>query len=125
MNLRIVGLVGLCGVLVGVFASQVYSAQQEERGGYIIAQINIHDRDEYAKYGQGFAEIFRAHKGESVAFSEEPLALEGSWDFTRTVVVRFPTKQAALDWYNSKEYQEIVKHRWAASEANLVVIEGR
>ena len=125
MNLRIVGMAMLCGACLGFAASKVYSVQQEERGGYLIAQINIHDRDEYAKYGQGFAEIFRAHKGESVAFSEEPVELEGSWDFTRTVVVRFPSKQAALDWYNSKEYQQIAKHRWAASEANIVLIEGR
>ena len=55
--------------------------------------------------------------------SDSPEVLEGSWDYTRTVVLRFESKEAALGWYRSPEYQEIVKHRWAASKANLVVLE--
>lgn len=112
------------GLLLGTLAGSAFS-KQEDRGGYIVAQINIHDRDEYAKYGAGFGAIFRAHQGESVAFSEEPDVLEGSWDYGRTVIIRFPSKAAAMAWYESPEYQEILKHRLAAATSNLVLIEGR
>ncbi len=112
------------GLLLGAWAGTAFS-KQEERGGYIVAQINIHDRDEYAKYGAGFGEIFQKHNGEGVAFSEAPEVLEGSWDYGRTVVIRFPSKAAAKAWYESPEYQKILQHRLAAATSNLVLIEGR
>jgi uncharacterized protein (DUF1330 family) len=42
----------------------------------------------------------------------------------RTVVLAFPTRQAALDWYRSEEYTEIRKLRDGAAEAILYVVDG-
>ena len=98
---------------------------QQETPAYIVAQINIHDTEEYSKYGAEFGPIFTRHAGQGVAFSEAPDVLEGEWDYGRTVVLRFQSRKAALGWYNDPDYQRIVKHRWAASDANLILIEGR
>ena len=91
----------------------------------LVAQINIADRDEYRQYEAGFGEIFRKYEGKSAGFSESPEILEGEWDYTRTVVIRFESREAAHAWYYSPEYQELAKHRWAGSEANIVLIDGR
>lgn len=91
---------------------------------YIVAQIDIVDRDEYRKYEAGFLEIFLKYEGKILAGSEEPSVLEGAWPFTRTVIIEFPSKESALAWYQSDEYQALAKHRFAASTANMVLLEG-
>ena len=41
-----------------------------------------------------------------------------------TVIVSFPTKADALDWYNSPEYTAARAHHMAGSEYMVTVIEG-
>ena len=41
------------------------------------------------------------------------------------VILRFPTMQAARDWYHSPAYQTIAAHRFAGSRYRAFVIEGR
>ncbi len=89
---------------------------------YFLAQITIRDREGYQKYLDGFDEIFGRYKGIVVAVDEHPTVLEGSWPFSRTVLIRFPDEAEARRWYDSPEYRELVKHRHGSSEANIVLI---
>jgi uncharacterized protein (DUF1330 family) len=91
---------------------------------YIVAQITIHDREEYARYEAKFLDVFTQFKGEMLAVSETAVVVEGQWPCTRTVLIKFPTVDEAQRWYNSPEYQAIAKHRFAASSGNAVIIEG-
>ena len=90
---------------------------------YIIAKINIEDRIEYAKYEEGFAEIFSKYKGRLLSVDEAPEILEGSWSCTRTVLIEFPSRDDAMMWYRSDEYQDLAKHRFSASDADIVLID--
>ena len=80
---------------------------------YLVAQIEIADREQYSDYEAGFVEVFLKYKGKMLAVDEQPDLLEGSWPFTRTVLIEFPSSEAALDWYRSDEYQDLAKHRFA------------
>ena len=41
------------------------------------------------------------------------------------VIIEFPSKQAALDAFNSSEYQELSKLRWANStDTNITIMDG-
>ena len=41
------------------------------------------------------------------------------------VIIEFPSKQAAIDAFNSSEYQELSKLRWANStDANITIMDG-
>lgn len=91
---------------------------------YLIAQLKIHDRSEYAKYEAGFMEIFESHGGTLRAVDEEPRVLEGEWPFTRTVLIEFPSEVAAMGWYESEAYQRLVQHRFTASDGNAVLLKG-
>jgi uncharacterized protein (DUF1330 family) len=91
---------------------------------YIVAQINIEDRDTYARYEAGFMEIFDRYEGELLAVDEAVTALEGSWEYTRTVIIQFPDEAAARSWYDSDDYQALAQHRFAASAANLAIVQG-
>lgn len=90
---------------------------------YIVAQIDIRDRELYGKYEQGFPEVFARYQGELLVVSEEPVVVEGEWPFTRTVLIRFPSAEAARGWYESPEYQAIAQHRFRAAKTNAVLVE--
>ena len=89
---------------------------------YGIALINIDDRDGYSTYEQGFFEVFSKYRGELLAVDEAPRVKEGKWDFTRTVIVKFPSETEFNRWYHSDEYQALAKHRFKASAAHLAVV---
>jgi len=91
---------------------------------YLVATINIHDRAEYAKYEADFMEVFSQFEGSILAADESPTTLEGDWTATRTVLISFPNADAAMEWYQSDAYQEIAKHRFAASTANVAMLKG-
>ena len=91
---------------------------------YVVAQINIHDRDRYAQYEAGFMDVFAQYGGAILAVDEAPAVLEGQWSCTRTVLIRFADDAGARAWYDSEAYQELAYHRWAASAADIALLHG-
>ena len=89
---------------------------------YIIARFNIHDRSEYDKYSAGFLEVFEKFDGKMLSIDEDPMVLAGAWDDTRSVIIEFPSKESALTWMNSDDYQAIAKHRNAGSIVNSILV---
>lgn len=90
---------------------------------YIIAEITIHDRDTYARYEAGFAEVFTRYNGTMLAVDDAPRCLEGEWSATRSVLISFPSAEEADAWYASQAYQDLAKHRLAASSGNIIVVD--
>ena len=91
---------------------------------YVIATINIHDRERYAEYEAGFMTIFINYGGAMLSVDEAPRVLEGKWAFTRTVLIRFESVEAAESWFFSPEYQDLARHRHAAAESHCVIVIG-
>ncbi len=91
---------------------------------YIVAQITIEDRAEYALYEAGFAEVFAPYKGKLLAVDEDPTVVEGNWPYTRTVLIEFPSKHDANAWYRSDAYRRLAQHRFRAANANIVFVDG-
>jgi len=50
--------------------------------------------------------------------------LEGVWNFKRNVIIKFPSYEKALEWYNSDEYNKIKNLRLNNTEGNLIIIKG-
>ena len=91
---------------------------------YIVAQIDIHDRERYAEYEAGFMDVFANYNGTMLAVDEAPQVIEGEWPCTRTVIIEFPSKPEAEAWYNSDAYRQIATHRHAASVGNVALVAG-
>ena len=91
---------------------------------YFIAQIKINDQTEYQNYISRAWEIFSKYKGKYLAVDNSPEVLEGRWNYTRTVLIRFESKKDFDDWYHSEEYQEILKYRLKAAECDTLLVEG-
>ncbi|MFZ5967223.1 MAG: DUF1330 domain-containing protein [Bacillota bacterium] len=92
---------------------------------YFAAQITIKDPETYEKYLEGYDEIFSKYKGKVIAVDDHPMVLEGSWSYTRFVLIRFPDEAELKRWYESPEYQQLAQYRRAASSGDILIVKGR
>ena len=90
---------------------------------YFIARYNVTNPEGFAAYGAAVRPTFAGHDVEFVSVDNASQAIEGSPPQT-TVVLKFPTKEAALGWYNSAAYQAIKHHRTDNSEGDAVLVDG-
>jgi len=91
---------------------------------YFVAQISIHDQNEYRKYLEKVDDIFSRYKGEYLAVDETPTLLEGAWNYSKSVLIKFDSKQDFEEWYYSDDYQLILKHRLKASDCDSILVNG-
>jgi uncharacterized protein (DUF1330 family) len=91
---------------------------------YFIAHIKINDMEEYQKYLDKARDVFKKYNGKYISLDNEPEILEGSWDYTKVVLIRFDKKTDFYDWYNSAEYQEILKFRLEAAHCDSILAKG-
>ena len=96
-----------------------------EAKAFVIVQILINDRDGYRQYETaGHQEIFDKFSAKVVGIDEKVEIVEGSWPFTRTVLIEFPNRALARAWYESDEYQAIAGLRHDSTTSNLVIVSG-
>jgi len=92
--------------------------------GYVIAQINVTDPEAYKDYVAAVSPIVAKHGGEYLVRGGPAQYFEGEPVGERTVVIRFPSVQAATEWYNSDEYAPVRAMRLAASHGLQTIVEG-
>ena len=97
----------------------------QEPPGYMIVKLTVTDGEAYNNYRAGFGDVFQQYGGEILAASAEPTVLEGEWEASVTVIIRFDSRTEALEWYNSDGYQELVRIRQSASTGEFILIDGR
>jgi uncharacterized protein (DUF1330 family) len=91
--------------------------------GYWIGRVDVSNDEGYKPYAAANPAIFKKFGGRFVVRGGKFEAPEGS-SRKRNVVIEFPSYQAALDCYNSPEYQANIKVRAPHSNADIIVIEG-
>lgn len=91
---------------------------------YFIAQIRINEYHEYQKYIDKSGEIFKKYNGEYLSVDNDPVILEGKYNYTRSVLIKFKSKSDFEDWYNSDAYQEILKQRLNGADCDTILIKG-
>ncbi|MFC2138800.1 DUF1330 domain-containing protein, partial [Bacteroidota bacterium] len=91
---------------------------------YFIAQIKINDNEEYQKYIDKAKGKFKKYKKEYLVVDNDPQIIEGNWDYTRTVLIKFDSQEAFNDWYYSEDYQEILKHRLKGADCDTILVKG-
>jgi len=91
---------------------------------YVIYQGEVLDAEPYEEYRRRVAPNVAAAGGSYVVRGGDPVALEGRLPASRTVVLAFPTRQAAVDWYEGPDYTEIRKLRAGAAKVTLYMVDG-
>lgn len=92
--------------------------------GYVIAQINVTDPEAYKDYVTAVNPVVAKYGGEYLVRGGKAEHHEGESIGERTVVIRFPSVQAARDWYNSDDYAPVRDLRQKASTSLQTIVEG-
>lgn len=91
---------------------------------YAMAYLrDIHFGPELLTYLQRIDSTLEPFGGSFAVHGGGLVPLEGECD-GQIVVIRFPSRQAALDWYNSAEYQEILPLRTGNTHSVTAIVDG-
>ncbi len=91
--------------------------------GYWIARVDVRDTERYKDYVSTAKPAFERYGAKFLARGGAIEVLEGQAR-ARNVVIEFPSMQAAVDCYNSEEYQAAKAIRQEVADAEMLVVEG-
>lgn len=90
---------------------------------YVIAGIDVTNRDDYRAYAEQTVASAKKVGGKFLAKGGEQRVIEGSAP-DRHVIIEFPSREIAENWYHSDEYQAILPIALRSSSRNIVIVEG-
>lgn len=88
----------------------------------MIGQSTIRDANALAAYGKAALPTIIEAGGKVLVFEENPENIEGEIGNKRTVVLEWPTREAAMAWYNSPAYQAVLGRRLAAAPGTMILV---
>ena len=91
---------------------------------YLIADVEITDPDGFKEYHDRMPEVLARHGVEYVVRGGETEVLEGDWNPTRLVILRFDDLEHARRWYLSDEYKEMTRIRQATARTKMLIVDG-
>ncbi len=92
---------------------------------YMIVRCVIHDREKFISgYGAQAGKLLEEYGGKYLIRAPGAIPLEGIEEDNNSVVIsEWPSKERALEFWNSDEYQEIKKLREGIAECKVLIIE--
>ena len=91
---------------------------------YLIANIELRDVARYEDYVRHVPALIEKHRGKYRVRGGDFRVLEGSWSPSRFIVLEFPTRDAAIAFYDDPDYAPYKKLRQSISDTSLIVIDG-
>jgi len=91
--------------------------------GYWIANNVVHDAEKYEDYKAANAAAFAKYEAKFLVRGGQQQLREGS-GHSRSVVLEFPTYEAAIECYESPEYDKALAIRLGIADTNLIIVEG-
>ena len=88
---------------------------------YYIGSYDILNMDVFQNYPPKVLALLPKYKGEVLASDVEALVLEGKIK-TMNAIVKFPSMEAALGFYNDPEYQEKIRPIRLGSTTNCTMV---
>jgi len=90
---------------------------------YIIARINVTDAEDYKNYAGQTVALAEKFGGKFLVKGGAQTQLEGNGP-DRHVLIEFPDRETALEWYNSDAYRRILPIAISSSDRDIVVVDG-
>lgn len=91
---------------------------------YAIANIEVTDPKGYDEYRSRTLATIEKFGGRFIVRGGATEVKEGKWQPQRLIVLQFPDLDAARRWYDSSEYQSIIKYRIGTANTDLVLVDG-
>ncbi|HWM22545.1 MAG TPA: DUF1330 domain-containing protein [Ilumatobacteraceae bacterium] len=92
---------------------------------YFIVNARITDPEGLARYRAAVQPSFEGREVKVLVSTDDATTIEGTPAGERAVVLEFPDRAAALDWYHSDTYQEVLGMRLAATDGFAILVDGR
>ena len=92
---------------------------------YIIATLNsINDPDAFAAYQKSASASFTKYGAKFLLNSRNVETLDGDWQPSGVVVVEFESYEQAKEFYDSPEYQAVIKQRFDSADSAVIIADG-
>lgn len=91
---------------------------------YVIVQETIKDQAVFDAYRKDVMATLAEFGGQFIVRGGNLTIVEGDWPHQRTVIIEFPSRDAAEGWYRSPAYQRVLPLRLKSSVGNLVIVDG-
>lgn len=92
---------------------------------YMIIACKIHEREKFiAGYGKAAAELIAKYDAEYLVLAPGAELLEGTLEgYSSVAVSKWPSMQAAKDFWYSDEYEEVKKLREGLADVQVLLVE--
>lgn len=91
---------------------------------YVLADITILDPSIYEDYRRQVPAVIEKYGGRYLVRGGASEVFEGDWPPNRVIVLEFPDMDALRRWYQSDDYQALLRIRQRAARSNLIAVEG-
>ena len=91
---------------------------------FLIAVETVKDEAMFARYRSQVLPTIEAFGGKFIVRGGNLTKLEGEWPHQRLVIIEFPSRKAAEDWYKSPAYQKIISLRLDSTDGSLIIVDG-
>ena len=96
----------------------------DDKPYYLIGDVDIHNMDEYKIYMQNTKPIVEKYGGEYLVRGGNIEAKDTQlWEPTRMVLVKFPNKASAEEFYESEEYKPFKEVRHKNASSTIIFVE--
>ena len=91
---------------------------------YALADITILDPDVYEDYRRQVPALIEKYGGRFLVRGDASEVLEGEWQPSRLIILKFPDMDTLQRYYRSDDYQVLLRIRQNAARSNIVAVEG-
>ncbi len=91
---------------------------------YVLVDIKVTDRDGFRRYVEEVGPMLARWGARYLVRDGDVDVREGRWDHHRVVLLEFPSRAVAEEFYESDEYAPLLELRLASTESTLAIIEG-
>jgi uncharacterized protein (DUF1330 family) len=93
------------------------------KGYLVFTRDKMLDKDEMATYSKEVPATLAGHEVKILALYGAHEDLEGA-STEGTVILEFPSSEAAKAWYNSPAYRKVREHRFKGATYRVTLVEG-
>jgi uncharacterized protein (DUF1330 family) len=90
---------------------------------YVIVEVTQRDAQARERYSAAAAPTLKTYGGEFIATGSLEM-LFGEATFSRGAIIRFPDRDAALNWYHCAEYQALIGERTQGMDCRFSLLGG-
>ena len=88
---------------------------------YVVAYTEVNDPETFGRYAAAAAPVTASHGGRYLWAGPGCEMLDGEFPGNGHAIIEFPTREDAMRWYNSPEYQELIPMRQASGPTSLLL----